>query len=161
MRLFYYLVPVLIKFMSNHVGQGSWGNPTSVIFFGHSKPKKIKEILAVWTVGRPPSSPPFDFYSTIDLLRSLIYWTPNTDYPSDNLYHSRLHLHFYGRDFTVFTQYWKVSTKFNSNCSIKIKDDFQICDPPAQNQSHEKVIFWFYVIVCCKSFPPMYSILHV
>jgi hypothetical protein len=37
-----------------------------------------------WTVGRAPSSPPFDFFSTIDQRRGLIYLTLNQagdDYP--------------------------------------------------------------------------------
>jgi hypothetical protein len=40
--------------------QGSWVNPTSAISL-------FKESLQGWTVGRAPSSPPFDFYSTITL----------------------------------------------------------------------------------------------
>jgi hypothetical protein len=48
----------------------SFGNmfePTSAIFL-------FKEIQQRWTVGRAPSSPLFDFYSTIDLRCGLIYW---------------------------------------------------------------------------------------
>jgi hypothetical protein len=54
-----------------------WVNPTSAIFL-------FKDIAWGRTVGRTPSSHPFDFYSTIDLRCGLIYWTLTElarDYP--------------------------------------------------------------------------------
>jgi hypothetical protein len=46
-------------------GQGSWVNLTSAIFW-------FRGILWGWTVGRAPNSPPFDFYSTIELQCGLL-----------------------------------------------------------------------------------------
>jgi hypothetical protein len=70
--------PPILVFIQHHVdnhvfwrkGQGSWVNPTSTI-------PLFKEILIWWTVGPTPGSPPFDFYSTIDLRCGLIYWILN------------------------------------------------------------------------------------
>jgi hypothetical protein len=59
--------------VNNHVilGQGTWVIPTSAICL-------VKEIICGWTVGRALSSPPFDFYSTIDRRCGLIWIQPGT-----------------------------------------------------------------------------------